>query len=94
MASPSCQSWMALACHHSGARCELLLRRRCPRIACGCRSGHVRPRQGTEICIRAAVSTAFFEVSPVENFVFPEFLCNSVRNHVDKLARFPGGEKA
>ena len=36
-------------------------------------SGHVRPRQGTEICYRGAVSTGFFEFSPVDFFFCSRF---------------------
>ena len=57
-------------------------------------SGHVRPRQGTEIC-------NFGEVSPLDFlncFPFsPGFLCSLVRKwpqNVEKVARFPGGEKS
>ena len=53
-------------------------------------------RQGTEICNYEAPSPLDFS-SPVDLFVFLQlFLCNSVRKHpknVEKIARFPDGEK-
>ena len=61
-------------------------------IFSGLFSGHVRPRQGTEICNFRAPSPRFFEFSPVD-----VLLCNSVRiwpQNVEKIARFPGEAKA
>ena len=61
------------------------------------KSGHIRPRQGTEIC-------NFREISPLDFLNYlqcifpfsPGLLCNVVRKspqNVEKIARFPGGEK-
>ena len=59
-------------------------------------SGYVRPRQGTEICNFGAPSPLdFCEFSPVDVFS-PGLLCNLERKwpqNVEKIARFPGGEK-
>ena len=63
-------------------------------------SGRVRPRQRTEICNFGAPSPLdFYEFSPVDSFSFfsPGFLCNLVRQspqNLEKIARFPGGEKS
>ena len=69
-----------------------------PNSMIGRLSGHVRPRQGTEICNFGAPSPLdFFRFSPVDFFPFsPGLLCNLVRKwpqNVEKIARFPGGEK-
>ena len=62
------------------------------------KSGHVRPRQGTDICNFRAPSPLDFLVSPVYVLPFsPGALCNLVRKspqHMEKIARSPGGEKS
>ena len=62
------------------------------------RSGHIRPRQGTEICDFGAPSPLDF--SNCLEWIFPvspDFLCSLVRKspqQVEKIARFPGGDKS
>ena len=62
-------------------------------------SGHVRPRQGTEICNFGASSPLILgEVSPVDFFPFsPGFLFDLVRKspqNTENIARFPGAEES
>ena len=63
------------------------------------KSGHIRPRQATEISNSKKVSPLdFFEVSSSGIFPFaPGFLCHLVRRspkNLEKIVRFPGGQKS
>ena len=63
-------------------------------------SGHVRPRQGTEICNFGVPSPLDFLRIFSSGFFFPflqvYLLCNLVRKrpqNMEKIVRFPGGER-
>ena len=80
-------SWVPASCHKETGR-----------SSCEPSAGRVRPRQGTEICKFGAPSPFSFTFSSGSSFCsFSRFsvkCCNKSTQNVEKIARFPGGEKS